>query len=280
MESFQFCGFFLCPLYSRHVRSAQKEQINNHKVVPLLLARSAGNTAPGVERQDLMQNQDGRRKEPCRIPAGREKNWKSNDEERRNLKAFWDRPEGRMETMAIEIFRGNWPGRGAQTQGNCASETICTPLGTGCVEPAAKTSPGTKSCLKRDACTLGGGHAKVVTSMHIHMETAYSARGKLTWTGVQPGQMAPPVTQTGRPNAWHGREVETDHQAQSQRDHGMSEDFGGTVSRPAESATRRKVGVSTRRATAMWSRAKGSGKVSQCSTIAAICTNRQSPPFV
>ena len=38
--------------------------------------------------QDLMQNQDRRRKEPCRVPAGLEKNWKSNDEERRSLKAF------------------------------------------------------------------------------------------------------------------------------------------------------------------------------------------------
>ena len=33
-ESLQFCGFLLwCLLYSRYVRSTQKEQIHNHKVV-------------------------------------------------------------------------------------------------------------------------------------------------------------------------------------------------------------------------------------------------------
>ena len=39
---------------------------------------------------------------------------------------------------------------------------------------------------------------KGIISMNIHMETTCSARGTLTWRGVQPVQMAPPVTQIGR----------------------------------------------------------------------------------
>ena len=39
---------------------------------------------------------------------------------------------------------------------------------------------------------------KGIISMNIHMETTCTARRTLTWRGVQPGQMVPLVTRTGR----------------------------------------------------------------------------------
>ena len=63
--------------------------------------------------------------------------------------------------MVKEIFCENQLGRGAQAQGDHSSETTCRPSEMQRRGASRKTSRRMCSCLKRDACTIGGGHAQV-----------------------------------------------------------------------------------------------------------------------